>query len=899
MSSPLSSNSILLGTSLLTASGGNLYLDGSAISGASGAGGGGSGLTTGQADARYLSINSGALIDALNSWTGISTNLYYPLSSNPSGYITGFNSGLFVLDSETGIFATSANLSSTGQTLLDLISAASAGVSSLNGSSGVITLGGQTGIQISTVGQNISFSTTGVVYSSESGQFYASSNPSQFITSGNVSTISGDLSTRLINTGSTLNTQINSLSGFTTGISGVLNTKIAAITGVSGQWVQTGQTGVFATASNLGLTGSNLSSLITTLNSWTGASSGIYYPRTSNPSSYISSGNAISLITNRTVYVSASGGNDTNLGTYNSPFATLARAASALSGNGEIFLLEGDYFRQSLDYSTYPNITLSAEHNKFANIFMGFTATGFTLFTGTTWVSNQQYTNLPSGVGQNKNYILESGTKQFLIDISDVHPLQRAKSYRLDHAIVSGVASGNILSTSGVTGGIGRWADSGGYIYVNSPSGTSNGKTYLYPQTNASGCLFYSFTTPPINAKVKMNNIRVYNGYNCVDFSNLAEYEVTNCSFIGAFNEGLSATNIGFGTERYCEYAACNNDGMGAQSSTLGRQRSKFEIYEAWAHDNGDEGHNGHNNCEVVYYGGLFEYNTFAGGITSALGCKTTVYNAHTRRNALGMTTAVDENTDNGNGTQLIAYNCISERDGYGYYAEISSGQAWSKLYNHTFISPVSAGVCTISSGVTTTLFNPRFVNTPTRANALAGGTIIITGDNSDSWDTSFKKLTYTAQTTGVNNTSIIGLFDYQGSGNYADEGWIHMNYNAPTVGYNYTPIKMIASRVSPALSVEGSLQMTTSSLAMQISCNYNMRYFAGNGYYHLFYVNNSLKFYLQNNGNFIMPAATPPATASSAGTAGEVSIGTSNGTGFLYVATGTNAWGRAALLPW
>lgn len=919
MSSPLSTDSLILGSALLTASGGNLYLDGTIISGGSGGvGGGGSGLTTGQADARYLSINSGVLIDNLNRWTGASTGLFYPIN-NPnnyisnSGFLTGFDSGSYVLDSETGIFATSNNLASTGQTLLGLISSASAGVSSLNGSSGVMNLAGQTGIQVNTNGQTINFSTTGVVYEFQSGQFYSSANPSGYITTGSTGVFA--LSSDLQSSGQTLNTKIDNLSGFTTGVSGALNTKIAAITGVSGQWVttsqtgsfitntqtgvfvNTGQTGVFATAANLTSTGSNLSSQITTINSWTGITTGLYYPRVSNPNGYINSGHAISLITNRVVYVGPTG-SDSADGSYYTPFATLDRAARALSGNGEIFMLEGDYFRQFIDYSLYPNISLNAEHNKFANIYMGYTITGFTLFTGSTWKSNLQYNNLPYDVG-NKNFIFESGTRQFPISISEAHPLQRARTFRLDHALVSGVTSGNILSVSGVTGASGRWAESGGFVYINSPSGTPSGKTYFYPQTAASGCLFYSPTVPPINAKVKMNNIRVYYGYNCVDFSNLTEYEVSNCSFIGAFNEGLSATNVNFGTERYCEYAACNNDGMGGQSATQGRQRSKFEIFEAWAHDNGDEGHNAHNNCEMVYHGGLFEYNIFGGGIVSALGCKTTVYNAHTRWNSLGMSSAVDENTDNGNGTQLIAYNCISENDNYGYYAEISSGQAWSKLYNHTFISPRSAGVCTIQSGMVTTLYNPRFVNTTTRTNALAGGIINITGDNSNSWDTSFKKFTYTAQNTGASTTSIIGLFDYQGAGNYADEGWIHMNYNAPTVGYNYTPIKMITSRVSPALSVEGSIQMTASSLAMQMSCNYNMRYFAGNGYYHLFYVNNGLKFYLQNNGNFIMPAATPPSTATSAGTAGEVSIGTSNGTGFLYVATGTNAWGRVALLPW
>lgn len=119
---------------------------------ASSAGGGDiSGLiSTGNADIRYLSINSGGL---------------YYLKSNPSGYITGFNSGLYVLNSDTGSY---------------------------------------TGL---------------FVTRSETGQFYPISNPQQYIRSGDVSNSYATIA-NLENTGNNLQGQINTINLNTGGFTG-------------------------------------------------------------------------------------------------------------------------------------------------------------------------------------------------------------------------------------------------------------------------------------------------------------------------------------------------------------------------------------------------------------------------------------------------------------------------------------------------------------------------------------------------------------------------------------------------------------------------------------------------------------------------------------------------------
>lgn len=618
----------------------------------------------------------------------------------------------------------------------------------------------------------------------------------------------------------------------------------------------------------------------------TGNLTNVFYPLSTNPSRFINSGD----ILNRVLYVGPNG-SDSAAGTSAAPLATISRAAQLLSGDGEIIVLEGKYTNQSLDLSLYTNLTVSAEKNKYVTIFMGTIVTGFTLFSGNIWRSNLTYSNLPSGIGGNRNYILESGTPGFPIPISEAHPLQKGRSFRMEHALITGLNSGNVVSSSGVSSGAALWANSGGFIYLSAASGTPSGKTYLLPNLNTTGCFLYASSTVAPNTRVKLNGVKVIGGYNGVDITNVYSYELNNCSFIGCFNAGVSATNVGLGIEKYCEYAGNNNDGMAGQTTIISTgERSRFEIYHPWVHDNGDEGHNGHNNCDMVYYGGLFEYNA-NGGLTCALGCKTTAYGPHTRRNVLGVATVVDEAGINGNGTEAFIYNLVSEGDTYGYYAEISSGQAYSKLYSPSFISVPNA-VTSVSAGTVTTVYNPSFVNVTTKSLPINGGTIILTGDNTDAWDTSFKKFSYNAQTTGANVTQMIYMTDFIGSGNYPANGWIEMQFYLQNTVYAFTPLKFVTTRVSPFFSVDFQLALSPGSQAVNLISNRGFNMFVDAGRPFLIYHTSVAKQGFISNGNQIMYGPTPPATSTSSATSGEISLGN----GFIYVATGTNLWGRVAL---
>lgn len=173
-------------------------------------------------------------------------------------------SNLYNLINASGLLNYQITTGASGY-LVSLISAASAGVSSINGVSGVVTVNGAGGINVVTNGQTITVSgqnwlTTGA----GDIRYYLNSNPSGFITTGQTGQFASV-------------TQLNSLSGFVVTTSGYLLSQIAATSGVlnlsltqTGANLYTLLTGFsgqantnYATIINLGLTGSNLYALVT------------------------------------------------------------------------------------------------------------------------------------------------------------------------------------------------------------------------------------------------------------------------------------------------------------------------------------------------------------------------------------------------------------------------------------------------------------------------------------------------------------------------------------------------------------------------------------------------------------------------------------------------------------
>lgn len=190
----------------------NVILSGSNIIGISGGGGGGSSqptnivglISTGDADLRYLAsgasgqfyrvtnpnnfISSGnvdtKLIGLITTGQG---DLRYLLSGASGNFYLTSNPNQFIKSGDVLIISGSLqqNLERSGNYLFGLISASSAGVSSINSASGVITINGAGNVSIITAGQTITVSGNTGEYIN----FYKTNNPNQFIKSGDVNNL--------------------------------------------------------------------------------------------------------------------------------------------------------------------------------------------------------------------------------------------------------------------------------------------------------------------------------------------------------------------------------------------------------------------------------------------------------------------------------------------------------------------------------------------------------------------------------------------------------------------------------------------------------------------------------------------------------------------------------------
>lgn len=306
-----------------------------------------SGLVTGSSGALSTRLAStGASlqsqINAIGGITGTYTGVFYPRTSNPSGYLTSGSTGSFITTSQTGQFVSSGRLTQTGNSLQ----------SQINVISGIT--GGFTN------------------------QFYPrTSNPSGYVTSGQT----GILATvaNLAATGASLQNQINAISGGTgfssvrvTGsnnlslviLSGAGNVNVR--TGVSGLVIVSGTTGGFvdnfiltgasgALSVRLASTGSNLQSQINTISGITGTYTGIFYPRTSNPSGYLTSVSTGSFITTGQTGAFASAA---NLASTGSNLQAQITSITTASGNLSTVRVTGSSGLKSANFVGAGNVTV-------------------------------------------------------------------------------------------------------------------------------------------------------------------------------------------------------------------------------------------------------------------------------------------------------------------------------------------------------------------------------------------------------------------------------------------------------------------------------------------------------------------------------------------------------------
>lgn len=332
-----------------------------------------------------------------------------------------------------------------------------------------------------------------------------------------------------------------------------------------------------------------------------------------------------------TVFLSPTG-SDTSAGTRAAPLLTAGAALAAIAGEGQIVLLAGDYRNLKFDLATAGRLTIRADHGAVVRVFLGEKVTAFTPESGIIWkatvAGEYDFTEM-----DNAFWIFEWGTPEGPVAPAAAQPLQRGRTHRLSSARLVRQASKAAVGT-----GAGRyWYDSTAHtLYVSATDGGNpNGRDYWIPSQVALQSMVFGGTA---SADVAVEGVQVFFGRENLDLSFCRSYIVRSCLLFGASDEGIAANSFGRGLEEDNEYAANANDGSGP--STYDPQWSELIVVDAWAHDNGDEGHSIHGNIEASYFGGLFEYNK-NGGITPAMGAKFTAFGPYTRANAIGVCPAV------------------------------------------------------------------------------------------------------------------------------------------------------------------------------------------------------------------------------------------------------------------
>lgn len=310
---------------------------------------------------------TGVLLSGEASVTGALTGAFYPLNSNPSGYITGVDLSSYVTKSSTGAFVTTGQ---TGQ----FITASQTGEFVSTGATGGFVTGSvvrpsETGSFIisSQTGQFVSTGSTGVfvigavvrpsetgnfITSSQTGAFYPANNPSGFITGVNLSNYVTGSVVRPSETGNfAVNSQVVFITG-NQGVSGIKN--FYSRPTVNG-------TGVLLSGEAAGAAN-------------TGELTGAFYPLNSNPSGYITGVDLSAYVTGSVVRPSETG----------SFITTLQTGAFYPSSNPSGFITGVDLSSYVTTGQTGHFVTGSVVRPSETGVFVTSSQTGQFVWTGAT-----------------------------------------------------------------------------------------------------------------------------------------------------------------------------------------------------------------------------------------------------------------------------------------------------------------------------------------------------------------------------------------------------------------------------------------------------------------------------------------------------------------------------------
>ena len=319
-----------------------------------------------------------------------------------------------------------------------------------------------------------------------------------------------------------------------------------------------------------------------------------------------------------TLYVSASGSDDNDGLTVETPIATFAKAIELLDPKGELIFLDGDYENFTIDLAAFAKISTVGSGTRLLYPKVKFNTA--TLVSGYSRVYSTPYT----GSWKYNMWQQDVADEATLISSAEKHPLHRERTHRLGNTRIYSTTT-DIVST--VT------ADHLGYI-------ENTTDKYCYYIDTANGVLYFSapsadFAAHPV---VIPNSTIIKASVNRkVDISGLHFQYATllTTGLSGLLNNVSVMYTTGAGCIRWdntfdlilnnCEVAAGLNDGINGHTS------GDITCFNCWGHDCGDDGESDHETCHIAQYGGLYEYN--GNGCTPASGASGEYFNTIVRNN--------------------------------------------------------------------------------------------------------------------------------------------------------------------------------------------------------------------------------------------------------------------------
>ena len=369
-----------------------------------------------------------------------------------------------------------------------------------------------------------------------------------------------------------------------------------------------------------------------------------------------------------TIFISPTG-NDNNAGTLSSPKATLESALS-LSPD-EIVCLPGSYYNQKINVSLSkkPYIKVRA-YSGDRVIFKN--GTNLNINGKETKVSG--YTKVysaPCSTSISRKYLFQDSTDDISTEISSTErmPHQRGKFYRCDCTKIEKCSADSLNSALQEieSSSVYKYYWSGNTLYFSRPASSSGNPIFMpisdpfiqgATKEHSIELLSLEMRYMSLNlhgfgaAKIVDTAVKYVVGAGCICWDNSTNVELIRCEAASCFMD-TSTTGDGF-----------NAHSDMTISSDLSAKRATAMLIECWSHDNADDGYSDHEGCEVTIIGGLFEYNGKA-GITPSYGTHCICHDVYSRRNYTGFY-YTGMQIDNGNGGQLICYNCVAENNTRG-----------------------------------------------------------------------------------------------------------------------------------------------------------------------------------------------------------------------------------------